>query len=59
MLLILLQSEVPLIIYDNLDCRNFHLTPKIEKAEGVVKTYFCLNRGTIKGTSRLVMGGVS
>ena len=42
-----------MVIYDNLDCRNTHITPDVQKATGSVKTFFCIHRGNIHVSSRL------
>jgi len=33
------------VIYDNLDCRNTHVVPDVQRATGSVKTFFCIHRG--------------
>ena len=47
-----LQVEFPLIIYDSPDCRNTSIVPDTQSQSEMVKTFFCLNRGSVTATSR-------
>lgn len=41
-----------MVIYDNLDCRNTHVVPDVQRATGSVKTFFCIHRGNVHVSSR-------
>ena len=41
-----------MVIYDNLDCRNTHVLPDVQRATGSVKTFFCIHRGNVHVSSR-------
>lgn len=54
-----LQVETSILVYDSLDCRNSHIVPDKEERSGVVKTFFCLNRGRITASTELNKGSYS
>ena len=51
MILFISKVETSILVYDSLDCRNSHIVPDKEERSGVVKTFFCLNRGRITAST--------
>ncbi len=42
------------MIYDCLDCRKVDLIPEKQMASGNVKTFFCIQRGEVRVTTRSI-----
>ena len=51
-LVCLQQAEVPVIVYDKLECRNAAALPDRCSAMGSVRTFFCIHRGNVNVSSR-------
>ena len=48
------QAEVPLIVYDSLDCRNAHYPPSKLHSSDRVQYLVCFNRGAVHLTTKSV-----
>ena len=42
------------MIYDCLDCRKVDMIPEKQTASGNVKTFFCIQRGEVRVTTRSI-----
>ena len=47
---LLSQDEVPIVVYDNINCKNPSVVPDDQTATGSVKTFFCISRGSVQVT---------
>ncbi|KAL5474002.1 hypothetical protein EMCRGX_G028572 [Ephydatia muelleri] len=45
-----LGAEVPVVVYDNIHCKNPSVPPDDQTATGSVKTFFCISRGSVQVT---------
>lgn len=46
------QTEIPLIVYDSIECRNAEYVPSKQSSSDRVQYLVCFNRGTIQLTTR-------